>query len=137
MTTIYDQLLDERYDHPNSTRRNPVNLLDDIRAEIGRAVTWTEDELRAKLPTVAKLADAADAVASSNAAQAVLAAVLSPADEAWIVGLVQRLDQRVDAAAGEPGPAADGENLHAGEIPADPADPGVPVPAGPLVGGQA
>jgi hypothetical protein len=129
---IYEQTLAAQYDRRNATQRHPkeppMNLLDDIRAEVGRAVTWTEDELRARLPTVAKLADDAEAVASSNAARAVLAAVLSPADEAMIVGLVQRLDQSAHAAA------ADAEQPPPGDQP--PADPAT-VPAGPFVGGQA
>lgn len=141
MTRIFDEvraefehLLHHQRYHATETPpapEAPVSLLDDIREEFGRAVTWTEDELRKALPTVAKAADAAEALASSNAAQAVLGAVLGPEDEAWIIGLVQRLDQGLDKA----------EQAAAGaEIPADPADVSgepVPVPAGPVVGGQA
>lgn len=109
----------------------PVSVLDTIREEFGRAVAWTEDEFRNALPTVAKAADAAEALASSNAAQAVLSAVLGPQDEEWIIGLIQRLDQSAHTA----------EQAAAGaEVPADleplPGEP-VPVPAGPVVGGTA
>lgn len=144
MTAIYDELQREHeqhqpatpattgYDQPD-TQEAPVNLLADIRAEVARAVTWTEDELRSALPTVAKVADDAAALAASAPAQAILSAVLSPADEAWIVGLVQRLDQSAHQAE---------ENLHAGDpqpAPAQDAPAAEPafVPAGPVTGGQA
>lgn len=149
---IYDALFAERYDRPNATQRHTkeptVNLLADIRDEVARAVNWTEEELKAKLPTVARLADAADAVANSGAAKAILAAVLSPADEAMIVGLVQRLDQSVHTAEAdaEP-PAAPADEPVQPEQPEQPADAGpadqpagpvtFPPLAGPVIGGTA
>ena len=124
---IRDHLPHHHYHDPNETPEAPVSLLDDIRQEFSHAVTWTEDEFRAALPTVAKAADYAEAIAQSGPAKAILDAVLSPADEAVIVGLVQRLDQSVHQAEANAAALADTEA---------PGDPGM-VPAGPVVGGQA
>lgn len=118
------------YNDPNTTQEAAVSLLDTIRNEFHTAVAWGEDEFRRALPTVARAADAADALASSAAAKAVLDAVLSPEDEALVVSFVQRLDQRVRTAE---------QNMHAGDPQPEPAPPAgpEPVPAGPVVGGQA
>ena len=137
---IYDRVMDDltrpfhhhpyqpHYDATNTPPPEaPVSLLDDIRNEFSRAVTWTEDEFRAALPTVAKAADYADAVAQSGPAKAILDAVLSPADEAVIVGLVQRLDQSVHQAE---------QNVQAAAL-ADAEPPPDAAMAGPVVGGQA
>jgi hypothetical protein len=86
--------------HQPDDQEDIMGLLDTVRTEITGAVTWGEDEFRAHLPTVAALADQADAVAASAPAQAVLGAVLSPEDEAFVVGLVQRLDQRLHGLTG-------------------------------------
>lgn len=142
---IYEQTRAARYDPPNATQRHPtpsggppVSLLDTLRSEVARAVTWTEDELRSKLPTVAKLADDADAIANSAPVQAILGAVLSPADEELLVGLVNRLDQSAHQAEA----SAEAEQLP--EAPAAPeAEPEPPAASiftpqpGPVVGGTA
>ena len=67
---IYDRVMDDltrlfhhdRYHDPSTTTapEATVSLLDTIRTEISNAVTWGEDELRARLPTIAKLADDAE-----------------------------------------------------------------------------
>ena len=143
---IYDRVMDDltrlfthhRYHEPNTTPEATVSLLDAIRTEISNAVTWGEDELRARLPTIAKLADGAEAVAQSAPARAILAAVLSPADEAWIVSVIQRLDQSAHQ-AGQAAALADSEPAAGEGVPAVPGDLGgpQPAPAGPVVGGQA
>lgn len=129
-----DQL--RRYPDPQTppAPEAPVSLLDTIRGEFGRLTTLTEDDVRKFLPSVAKAADDAEALASSEAAQTVLSAVLPPEAEALIVGLVKQLDQRADEGV---------QNLHAGEqLPSDtePEQPGGEPPlaaAGPVVGGTA
>lgn len=137
---IYDRVMDDltrlfthhHYDATTTTPEAPVSLLDTIRQEISAAVTWGEDELRARLPTIARLADDAEHAAQSPLVQAALSAVLPPAVEQSLADAIARVDaelhaaeQRVQAAAPEPPAFADTE------------PPPAMAPAGPQVGGLA
>ena len=86
------------YDHHNDTPEATVSLLDTIRSEISTAVTWGEDELRARLPTIARLADDAEHAAQSPLVQVALSAVLPPAVEQSLADAVARVDAELQQA---------------------------------------
>lgn len=150
MTTIYEQLQREHQDRQpatpppasyhqpdNTPQEAPVSLdlatieekfhgfVDDVVSHVKHAA---EDVA----PHLKQAADLAEQVAQSKLFQTLLSATLGPADEEFLVRLVQRLDQGATTAAqdltGQPVPA---------DPPGDPDPTPVPVPAGPVIGGQA
>lgn len=108
MTRIFDEVEDwfhRREHHPhyhasNETPEAPMALLDTIRGEVAHLLALGEDEVRRYLPTVARLADDAEAAAASPLAQAVAAAVhLPPAVEQSFADAIAKVDAELHAAA--------------------------------------
>jgi hypothetical protein len=139
ITPIYDQLTATRYhQHQQPQEAPPMDLAtieDKFHAFVDEAVAHIKTAAEDVLPHIQGAADLAEQVVSSTLAQTVLAATLGPQDEAWLVSVVQRLDQAAHTAAQdlapEPAPAE-------AEVPGDPGEPQpVPVAAGPVVGGTA
>lgn len=132
MTTIYDQLIHERYDHHN-TREAPMTNLATIEADVRNAITDVIDHgeqlvERAKtiidehLPAVASEAQRLEA---SPIFQALEGVFLAPEDEQMIAGLITKLAAY----------AAEHEQPQPGTQ--EPVSEPLPVAAGPVVGGQA
>jgi hypothetical protein len=129
-----EHLLDhERYDQPETTRQEGPVSLATIEQNIRNGVQAVEQHIHewatSLEPHLGHLADVAATVEASPLVQAALAAVLPPAVEAEITALIAKLHEQFNPAPAEAAAPVDSTP----DVPADPQ----PVPAGPVVGGQA
>ena len=109
---IFDAFRPSHYHHTSSTATpGAIVSLATIEQGIKGAVEDVVAKVRAfeqdVAPHLSGLADVAEQVTQSPLVQTVLAAVLSPEDEALIVSLVHKLDQGAHALAGPATPAGD------------------------------
>jgi hypothetical protein len=125
MTSIYDELVSERYHQPehHQPQEAPVSLATDIHTGIEDAKHFLEDHLGGVLQR-------ASALENSPVVQALEMAALGPAGEALVVDFISKLASFASAVVP---PAAPAETAAL----ADAEVPGEPLPAGPVVGGQA
>ena len=113
---LFDAFRPSHYHHNQHTATTPgaavslATIEQGIKTAVSDVIAHVKTFEEAVAPHLQGLADVADHITQSPLVQTVLAAVLSPEDEALIVSLVHKLDQGAHALAGpatpQPEPAA-------------------------------